>query len=68
MTSQKSKHFVYICNDLDSTDEFNLSMSVTGATLWYVRLNFGAKILPAYSPLDIKVKQQLQSGENATCM
>ena len=26
----------------------------------------GAKILPAYSPLDIKVKQQLQSGENAS--
>ena len=26
---------------------------------------FGATILPAYSPLDIKVKQQLQQGENA---
>ena len=29
------------------------------------QVKFGAKILPAYSPLDIKVKQQLQSGENA---
>ena len=26
----------------------------------------GAKIFPAYSPLDIKVKQQLQSEENAS--
>ena len=29
-------------------------------------VKFGAKILPAYSPLDIKVKQQLQSGENGS--
>ena len=29
-------------------------------------VKFGANILPAYSPLDIKVKQQLQSGENAS--
>ena len=29
-------------------------------------VRFGAKILPAYSPLEIKVKQQLQSGENAS--
>ena len=29
-------------------------------------VRFGAKILSAYSPLDIKVKQQLQSGENAS--
>ena len=29
-------------------------------------VKFGAKILPAHSPLDIKVKQQLQSGENAS--
>ena len=29
-------------------------------------VKFGAKILPAYSPLDIKVKQQLQSRENAS--
>ena len=29
-------------------------------------VKFGAKILPLYSPLDIKVKQQLQSGENAS--
>ena len=29
-------------------------------------VKFGAKILPAYSPLDMKVKQQLQSGENAS--
>ena len=29
-------------------------------------VKFGAKILPAYSPLDIKVKQQPQSGENAS--
>ena len=29
-------------------------------------VNFGAKILPAYSSLNIKVKQQLQSGENAS--
>ena len=29
-------------------------------------IKFGAKILPAYSPLDIKVKQQLQSGVNAS--
>ena len=27
---------------------------------------FGAKILPAYSLLDIKVKQQLQSRENTS--
>ena len=29
-------------------------------------VKFGTKILPAYSPLDIKVKQQLESGENAS--
>ena len=29
-------------------------------------VKFGAKILPAYSPLDIKVKQQLQLGEDAS--
>ena len=29
-------------------------------------VKFDAKILPTYSPLDIKVKQQLQSGENAS--
>ena len=29
-------------------------------------VKFGAKIFPAYSPLDIKVEQQLQSGENAS--
>ena len=29
-------------------------------------VKFGAKILPTYSPLDIKVRQQLQSGENAS--
>ena len=29
-------------------------------------VKFGAKILPVYSALDIKVKQQLQSGENAS--
>ena len=30
-------------------------------------VKFSAKILPAYSPLGIKVKQQLlQSGENAS--
>ena len=29
-------------------------------------VKFGAKILPAYSPLDINVKQQLQSEENAS--
>ena len=29
-------------------------------------VKFGAKILPAYSPLDTKVKQQLQLGENAS--
>ena len=29
-------------------------------------VKFGAKILPAYSSLDIKVKQKLQSGENAS--
>ena len=29
-------------------------------------VKFGAKILPAYSPLDIKVKQPLQSGQNAS--
>ena len=29
-------------------------------------VKFGAKILPAYSPLGIKVKQQLQTGENAS--
>ena len=28
-------------------------------------VKFDAKILPAYSPLDINVKRQLQSGENA---
>ena len=27
-------------------------------------VKFGAKILPVYNSLDIKVKQQLQSGEN----
>ena len=27
-------------------------------------VKFGAKILPVYSRLDVKVKQQLQSGEN----
>ena len=30
-----------------------------------VKLKFGDKILPAYSLLDVKLKQQLQSGENA---
>ena len=30
------------------------------------KVKFGAKILPAYSPLDIKVKQQLKLGENAS--
>ena len=30
------------------------------------KVKFGAKILPVYSPLDMKVKQQLQSGENAS--
>ena len=30
------------------------------------KVKFGAKILPAYNPLDIKVKQQLPSGENAS--
>ena len=29
-------------------------------------VKFGAKILPAYSPLDIKVEKQLQQGENAS--
>ena len=29
-------------------------------------VKFCAKILPAYSPLSIKVKYQLQSGENAS--
>ena len=29
-------------------------------------VKFGAKILPAYSPLDIRVKQQLQLGGNAS--
>ena len=29
-------------------------------------VKFGAKILPAYSPLNIKVEYQLQSGENAS--
>ena len=29
-------------------------------------VKFGAKILPAYRPLVIKVKQQFQSGENAS--
>ena len=29
-------------------------------------VKFGAKILPAYTPLDIKVKQQFQSGKNAS--
>ena len=29
-------------------------------------VKFCTKVLPAYSPLDIKVKQQLQSGENAS--
>ena len=29
-------------------------------------VKFGPRILPAYSLLDIKVKQQLQSGENAS--
>ena len=29
-------------------------------------IKFGAKIFSAYSPLDIKVKQQLQSGKNAS--
>ena len=29
-------------------------------------VKYGAKILPAYSPPDIKVKQPLQSGENAS--
>ena len=37
----------------------NLKDAATGASLWY-EVKFGAKILPAYSPLDIKVKQQLQ--------
>ena len=31
-------------------------------------VQFGAKILPAYSPLDIKVKQRLQWGEMQACM
>ena len=30
------------------------------------QVKFGAKILPAYSHLDIRVKQQLQQGENAS--
>ena len=29
-------------------------------------VKFGAKILPAYSPLDREVKQQLESAENAS--
>ena len=29
-------------------------------------VKLGARILPAYSPLNIKIKQQLQSGENAS--
>ena len=29
-------------------------------------VKFGAKIFSAYSPLDLKVKQQLQSEENAS--
>ena len=29
-------------------------------------IKFGAKIFPAYSPLDMKVKQQLQSGGNVS--
>ena len=29
-------------------------------------VKFGAKILPVYSPLNIKVKKQLQLGENAS--
>ena len=29
-------------------------------------VKFGGKILPAYSPLDIKVKQQLQLKDNAS--
>ena len=28
-------------------------------------VKFGAKILPAYSPFDIKIEKQLRSGENA---
>ena len=35
------------------------------STIMVCEVKFGAKILPAYSPLDIKVKQQLPSGENA---
>ena len=40
-------------------------MSATGPPLWY-EVTFGAKILRAYSPLDIEVKEQLQWGENAS--
>ena len=29
-------------------------------------VKFGAEILPVYNRLDIKVKQQLQSGENVS--
>ena len=33
-----------------------LTMSATEAPLWFVKLKFGAKILPVYRPLNIKVK------------
>ena len=36
------------------------------STIIVCEVKIGAKILPTYSLLDIKVKQQLQSGENAS--
>ena len=29
-------------------------------------VKFGAKIMPVYSPLNIKVEKRVQSGENAS--
>ena len=36
------------------------------STIMVSEVKFDGKIMPAYSPLDINVKQQLQSGENAS--
>ena len=36
------------------------------STIMAWEVKFGAKILPVYSPLSIKGKWQLQSGENAS--
>ena len=58
------------CSEINQSkrnlSKHNLRMSPTVAPLWLCEVKFGAKILPADSPLDIKVKQQLQSGENAS--